>query len=293
MDSKRFNTPLGRVFDVFNVIFLGLIALVMILPFLYILAGSFATETELTARSFFIWPNEFSVEAYRYTFSTPTFLRSLFVTVGVTVVGTMIQLFATLTMAYPLSRTDMPGRKFFLNMVIFCMLFSGGMIPTFLVVKNLKLLDSYWALILPIAVSPFNLLIIKNFFQELPKELEEAARIDGCSDIGVFAKIILPLSKPTIATFTLFYAVGIWNDFMSGLLYISDNKKWPIQLLLRQITMSSSGANALGTMDMNYTPPEQGIKFAVIVIATVPILLFYPFLQKHFAKGLLVGSVKG
>ena len=290
MDSKRFNTPLGRVFDVF---FLGVVALIMILPFLYILAGSFATEAELTARSFFIWPNEFSLEAYRYTFSTPTFLRSLFVTVGVTVVGTMIQLFTTLTMAYPLSRTDMPGRRFFLNMVIFCMLFSGGMIPTFLVVKNLKLLDSYWALILPIAVSPFNLLIIKNFFQELPKELEEAARIDGSSDIGVFVKIILPLSKPTIATFTLFYAVGIWNDFMSGLLYISDNRKWPIQLLLRQITMSSSGANALGTMDMNYTPPEQGIKFAVIVIATVPILLFYPFLQKHFAKGLLVGSVKG
>lgn len=293
MNHKRFNTPLGRAFDVFNYIFIGSIALLMLLPFLYILAGSFATEAEITARPFFIWPKEFTTASFEYIFSTPTFLRSLFVTIGVTIVGTLVQLFVTFTMAYPLSRRRLIGRNFFLNMVIFAMLFSGGMIPTFLVVKGLGLLDSYWALILPAAVSPFNLMIIKNFFQELPVELEESARIDGCSDIGIFWRIILPLSVPTIATFALFYSVGIWNDFMSGLLYISDSSKWPIQLLLRQITMSSNGLNALGTMDPNYVPPEQGVKFAVIVVATLPILMFYPFLQKHFTKGLLVGSVKG
>lgn len=293
MNYKRFNTPLGRIFDVFNYLFLGLLALIMLLPFLYILAGSFATEAEITARPFFIWPKEFTIASFEFIFSTPTFIRSLIVTIGVTIIGTLVQLLFTFTMAYPLSRRRLGGRNFFLNLVIFAMLFSGGMIPTFLVVKSLGLLNSYWALILPAAISPFNLMIIKNFFQELPVELEESARIDGCSDIVIFWKIILPLSTPTIATFALFYAVGIWNDFMSGLLYISDSAKWPIQLLLRQITMASNGLSALGTMDPNYIPPEQGVKFAVIVVATLPILLFYPFLQKHFTKGLLVGSVKG
>jgi putative aldouronate transport system permease protein len=217
----------------------------------------------------------------------------LLVTVGVTIVGTLVQLFCTFTFAYPLSRKHLKGRNTLLNLVIFAMLFSGGMIPTFIVVKNLGLINSYWALILPIAINPFNLMIIKNFFQEMPIELEESAKMDGCTELGILWKIILPLSKPVIATFTLFYAVGIWNDFMSGLLYINDSAKWPIQLLLRQITMASSGANALASMDPNYVPPEQGIKFAVIIVATLPILIFYPFLQKHFAKGMLIGSVKG
>ena len=291
--NQRFNTSLGRVFDVFNIIILGIIALAMLLPFIYVIAGSFATEMELSTRSFFLWPREFTLDSYNYVLQTKTILKSLVTTIGITVVGTFVQLAFTFTMAYPLSRKYLPGRTIVLNMIVFAMLFSGGMVPTFLVVKSLGLLNSYWALILPIAISPFNLMIIKNNFQSLPSELEEAARMDGCSDIGIFWKIMLPLSKPTIATFTLFYAVGIWNDFMSSLLYISDSSKWPIQLLLRQITMSSSGANALATMDSTYVAPEQGIKFVVIVIATVPILLVYPFLQKYFTKGILIGSVKG
>lgn len=287
------NTKAGKVFDVFNIIFLGVLGLAMLLPFVYVIAGSFASEMELTTRSFFLWPKEFSLESYKYIFSTPAFLRSLMVTVGVTIVGTLVQLFFTFTFAYPLSRRHLKGRNVLLNLVIFAMLFSGGMIPTFLVIKGLGLLDSYWALILPAAINPFNLMIIKNFFQEMPVELEESAKMDGCTEIGILWKIILPLSKPVIATFTLFYAVGIWNDFMSGLLYINDSTKWPIQLLLRQITMSSNGANALSSFDPTYVPPEQGMKFAVIIVATLPILIFYPFLQKHFAKGMLVGSVKG
>lgn len=238
-------------------------------------------------------PHTFSLESYKYIFETSAFLRSLLVTIGVTIVGTLIQLFFTFSFAYPLSRRYLRGRNVYLNMVIFAMLFSGGMIPTFLVVKNLGLLDTYWALMLPAAISPFNLMIIKNFFQEIPLELEESARMDGASEITIFTKIMLPLSKPTIATFTLFYAVGIWNDFMSGLLYINDSAKWPIQLLLRQITMQSSALNDAALTDPNYIPPEQGMKFAVIIVATLPILIFYPFLQKHFAKGMMVGSVKG
>lgn len=291
--NKLHNTKAGKVFDVFNMVFLLSLAVIMVLPFIYVIAASFATEAEITTRSFFLWPKQVTLDAYEYIFSTPTFIRSLFVTIGVTIGGTLIQLFFTFSFAYPLSRRYLKGRKVLLNMVIVAMLFSGGMIPTFLIIKELGLLDTYWALMLPGAISPFNLMIIKNFFQEIPMELEESARMDGASELTILSKIMLPLSKPVIATFTLFYAVGIWNDFMSGLLYINDNSKWPIQLLLRQITLSSSALNNEAMLDPNYIPPEQGMKFAVIIVATLPILIFYPFLQKHFAKGMMVGSVKG
>ena len=286
------NTKAGRVFDWFNVIFLGCCGLITVLPFLYIIAGSFATEAELAERSFFIFPETFSLDAYRYIFSTPTFIRSMGVSVLITVVGTIVQLFFTFTMAYPLAIRHIKGRNLLLNLVIFAMLFSGGMIPTYIVVKSLGLLDSYWALILPMAINPFNLIIIKNFFQQLPKELEESAKIDGCSEIGVFLRIALPLSKPIIATFALFYAVGIWNDFFHALLYINDSAKWPLQMVLRQVTILSDLTGTTNDM-MEAVPPEQSIKLAVIVIATLPILAVYPFLQKHFAKGILIGSVKG
>ncbi|MCM3355900.1 MULTISPECIES: carbohydrate ABC transporter permease [Bacillus] len=287
------NTKAGRVFDVCNILFLGGVGAITILPFLYILAGSFATEAELAQRSFFIFPKTFTLDAYRYVFSTPTFIRSMGVSIFITVVGTAVQLFFTFTMAYPLAKRHVKGRNLLLNLVIFSMLFSGGMIPTYLVVKSLGLLDSYWALILPMAINPFNLIIIKNFFQQLPQELEESAKIDGCSEIGVFWRIALPLSKPVIATFALFYAVGIWNDFFHALLYINDSAKWPLQMVLRQVTILSDLTATNGDTMQNTIPPEQGIKLAVIVIATIPILAVYPFLQKHFAKGMLIGSVKG
>ncbi|MDU0156213.1 carbohydrate ABC transporter permease [Bacillus cabrialesii] len=287
------NTKAGRVFDVCNILFLAGVGAITILPFLYIIAGSFASEAELAQRSFFIFPKTFTLEAYKYVFSTPTFIRSMGVSIFITVVGTAVQLFFTFTMAYPLAKRHVKGRNLLLNLVIFSMLFSGGMIPTYLVVKSLGLLDTYWALILPMAINPFNLIIIKNFFQQLPRELEESAKMDGCSEIGVFWRIALPLSKPVIATFVLFYAVGIWNDFFHALLYINDSAKWPLQMVLRQVTILSDLTATNGDTMQNTVPPEQGIKLAVIVIATLPILAVYPFLQKHFAKGMLIGSVKG
>ncbi|MFC5614705.1 carbohydrate ABC transporter permease [Metabacillus niabensis] len=292
---KMHNTPAGRVFDVFNFVFLGGIALLMVCPFLYVIAGSFATEAELTRRSFFIFPETFSLESYKYIFSTDTFTRSILVSIGVTFIGTLVCLLFTFTMAYPLSRKHLMGRSFFMNIIVFSMLFSGGMIPTYLVVKALGLLDSYWALILPIAINPFNLIIVKTFFQNIPVELEESAKIDGCTEFGIFWRIMLPLSKPVLATFALFYAVAIWNDFFSALLYISDSTKWPVQVLLQQIILLSQSMIGDGaSMGADYVePPEQSLKLAVVVIATVPILIVYPFLQKHFAKGMLLGSVKG
>jgi len=291
--SARQHESLGsRGFDVLNVVVLLSLAAITLLPLLYVLAGSFASEGEIDSRPFFLWPHKVVMDAYDYMFATDTFLRALLTTVVVTAVGTLIQVALTLTMAYPLSKRHLPGRVLGINLVVFTLVFTGGMIPTYLVVRELGLLDSYWALILPLAINPFYLLIVKSFFQELPEALEEAARIDGCNELGVFWRIVLPLSKPVIATFSLFYAVAIWNDYMSPLLYINDEQKWTLQVLVRQLTApNADSANMLGQQSTVFFP-EQGLKFAVIVLATLPILLVYPFLQKHFAKGVLIGSVK-
>ena len=290
-EKYRFNTPGGKVFDVFNVVLLTAVGIVALIPFIYVIAGSFATELELATRSFFVWPETFSLRAYESILTSPTFLRAMVTTIGVTAVGTLVQLFLTASMAYPLSKGNLPGRRTLLSLIVFTMVFSGGMIPTFLVVKDLGMLDTYWALILPMAINPFSLIIIKNFFEQLPGELEESAKIDGANEMQALWSIILPLSKPVLATFALFYAVGIWNDFMSPLLYLNDNSMWTLQMFLRQVTVATD--LSMLEADPGQMPPAQGIKFAVIVVATLPILLFYPFLQKHFAKGMLIGSVKG
>ncbi len=290
---RMHNTSFGKVFDVFNHIFLAIVGIVTVVPFLYVIAGSFASESELATRSFFLIPNEFTTVAYEYIFSTNAVIRSLGISILVTVVGTILSMILTLTMAYPLSRKNMVGRNLLLNLILFSMLFNGGMIPTYLLVKNLGLLDSIWALILPMAINPFNLIIVKTFFQQLPQELEDSSKIDGCTEFQTFWRVMLPLSKPVIATFTLFYAVFYWNDFFNALLYLTDTTKWPIQLLLQQLVMvANSGLGDLQEASL-YEPPEESIKLAVIVVATIPILLFYPFLQKHFAKGVMLGSVKG
>ncbi|GAB2670705.1 carbohydrate ABC transporter permease [Paenibacillus thermoaerophilus] len=293
--GKRYRTVSGTIFDISNYLLLSLFALCAILPFIYIVSGSFATDVELTQRSFFLIPKTFSMAAYEFIFSTDRLIRSIGVSVYVTVVGTLVNLFFTFTMAYPLAKRGLLGRNTMLNLILFTMLFSGGMVPTYIVVKSLGLLDTYWSLMLPGAINAFNLIIIKNFFQELPAELEEAAKIDGCNEIGLLWRIVLPLSKPVLATFALFYAVGHWNNFFNALLYINDPDKWPLQVMLRQIVMlSQAAAGDINAMDPNFVqPPDQSIKMAVIVVGTIPILLVYPFLQKHFAKGVLIGSIKG
>ncbi|MGI5215652.1 carbohydrate ABC transporter permease [Plantactinospora sp. CA-290183] len=282
----------SRVFDALNILVLLSLAAITVLPLLYVLAGSFATEAEIDSRPFFLWPERFVTDAYDYMFATDVFFRALLTTIGVTLVGTVVQVALTLTMAYPLAKRHLPGRTLVINLVLFTLVFSGGMIPTYLVVRELGLLDSYWALILPLAINPFYLLIVKAFFQELPEALEEAARIDGCNEFGVFWRIVLPLSKPVIATFALFYAVVIWNDYMSPLLYINDENKWTLQMLVRQLTAPNSDSENVLNQQGSAIFPLQGLKFAVVVLATAPILLVYPFLQKHFAKGVLIGSVK-
>ena len=274
-------------------ILLTLIAVIMVIPFIYVIAASFATEAEIQTRPIFFIPDSPTLDAYARIFDmndmgTRVF-HSLLISVCVTAIGTFINLFFTTTMAYGLSRTNLIGKKPLLNMVLFTMVFGGGMIPLFLVVKGLGMYDTYAALILPGAISAYNMIIVRNFFMELPRELEEAASIDGCSDIGIFIKIALPLSLPCLATFGLFYAVGHWNNYFGSLLYLEDSTKFPFQLVLRNIVMQTAETQT----DPNALIPEDTLKMAVIVIGTVPILIVYPFLQKHFAAGVMVGAVKG
>lgn len=284
----------SRIFDIVNYTLLLIIGLVTILPFLHVIAGSFTTVTELAQKQFVLFPTVWSLDAYKYVFSTNTVFRSLGVSVGVTFLGTLFSMLLTCLMAYGLSRRDLDGRNFIMFMVLFTMLFSGGMIPTFLVVKEMGLIDTYAALIVPTAINAFNLIIMRNFFQNLPEGLEESAKIDGAGDWGILFRIVIPLSMPAIATISLFYAVTYWNTYMSAILYLNDAAKWPVQVILRQIVILASGLAAdTSGMDEFVRPPEQTVKMAVIVIATLPILCVYPFLQKHFAKGALLGSIKG
>lgn len=269
-------------------------SLATFLPFLYVISASFTASEVLMKQTFVLFPTEFSLDAYKYIFSTETLSRSLIVTILVTLAGTFVNLVFTILMAYPLARTHLTGRKPIMLMIVFSMLFSGGMIPTYLVVKSLGMINTYWSLVLPGAISAFNLIVLKNFFQQLPDGLEESAKIDGCNDFGILLRIVLPLSMPAIATFSLFYAVGHWNTFFNAILYLNDHTKWPIQVLLRQIViLSEGGIGDSSTFDANFVPPSQTVKMASIVVATVPILLVYPMLQKHFAKGVFLGSIKG
>ncbi|MCH5212518.1 MAG: carbohydrate ABC transporter permease [Oscillospiraceae bacterium] len=288
------------IMDVVVYVILTILAILMVIPFIYVVAASFSDEVFMAKTPMFLLPmkftgsgveNHFSAAAYETVFTGTTskqVIRSLFVSIGITVIGTMINLFFTATMAYGLSRKTLIGKKFMLNIVLFTMVFGGGMIPTFLLVRNLGMYDTYASLIIPGAISAYNMLIVRNFFIELPQGLEEAASIDGCTDIGIFVKIALPLSLPCLATFGLFYAVGHWNGYMTALLYLNDAKKYPFQLVLRNI-ITQTAQDQIEGQEL----PEETLKMAVIVIGTVPILCVYPFLQKHFAAGVMVGAIKG
>jgi len=276
----------SRVFDFVNILFLSLFALAAVLPFIYVISSSFSVTSGLI-------PEKFTLEAYQYIFSAKTFYRSLLVSVYVTVIGTMIQLILTSLMAYGLSYRHVPGRSILLLMVVFTMLFSGGMIPTYFVVRSTGLLNTLWSLMIPNAISAFNLIILKNFFQSIPDELKESAKIDGAHELVVLFRIVMPLSLPAMAAFGLFYAVGLWNQYFNAIMYITDQTKYPVQVVLRQVIILAYGniGDSTDTEDVPYY--GQSIRMAVIVVATIPIMLVYPFLQKHFAKGVLLGSVKG
>ena len=288
------STVSEKVLLIVNNILLLLIALTMMFPFVYIFSVSFSSVSDVLNSDLLLWPKEWVTDAYTYILGSDQFIRSIFVTIYVTVVGTFINLVFTSTMAYSLTR-NIIGQRTILFLVLFTVLFSAGMIPTYMIVKATGLLNTLWALIIPVAISPFNLIIMRQFFKSIPEELSEAALIDGANEIQIFTKIILPLSKPALAAFGLFYAVGHWNSYFSGVLYLNDPAKWPIQVILRQIVIVNEPNAALGghAAMLEAIPPPETVQMAAILLATLPILIVYPFLQKHFAKGVMLGSVKG
>ncbi|MGI5892988.1 MAG: carbohydrate ABC transporter permease [Candidatus Merdivicinus sp.] len=280
-----------KVFNVINILILLLFALICLFPFVHVFAKSISSEASIVAGEVVLWPKDLQLEAYKAVFGNKSMNNSFFFTVYTTVLGTAVNILLTVLAAYPLSKGDLIGKKPLWLMILFTMFFSGGMIPLYLVVNGLHLINTVWALILPGAISTYNMIIMKTFFQNIPDSLEESAMLDGCTEIGVLFRIVLPLSLPVIATLSLFYAVGHWNNFMSSLLYINDTSKFTLQLKLRQLVLQDDvssmmeGANAA-------TLPRESLKAASIMYATLPILIVYPWLQKYFVKGVLVGSVK-
>jgi len=244
-----------------------------------------------------LWPKEFTIGAYQQILAGRTVYRAFLVSVGVTLVGTVLSIFFTVITAFGLSRTrETPGARTALMLIIFTMLFGAGLIPNFLLVKQLGMLDSYASLIVPGVISAFNLVVIRNFFMEIPPELIESARVDGANDLQILASIVVPLSKAVIAVIALFYAVGYWNSFFSALIYLNDTSKWPLQVILNQFVVQGQplpGQDASSDPNLMKSLSPRTYRTAIIVLATVPVLLVYPFLQKYFTKGILTGAIKG
>lgn len=277
-----------------NYILIALLTFVCLYPFLNVLAYSFSGYNAVLAKEVTFYPIGFTLDAYKQILGRTTIWTAMKTTVIVTLLGTALSLLLTTFAAYALSISDLPGRKVLTGMILFTMYFGGGMIPTFLVVKNVGLYDSLGALFIPQAVSVFNFIVMRTFFRELPESLQDAARIDGASYMQVLVKIILPLSLPIIATIGLFYAVGYWNSYFETLIYIQDVDKYTLQLRLRsllfgnELTSANSADNVVGAMVL-----PQSLKMAIVTVSTVPILIVYPWLQKYFVKGVMLGSVKG
>lgn len=285
-----------KAFGAVNGVFLVIIALLMLFPFYYMTIVSFTSYSEYVKTELLLVPTSFVLDAYAYIFQSDSFVRSLGVTIFVTVVGTFVNLLLTSMMAYALSRNIL-GKRVFLFLVLFTFVFGAGIIPTYMIVSATGLINSYWALILPVAINSYNLIVMRQFFLNIPHELTESALIDGANDLQIYARIILPLSKPALAAFGLFSAVAHWNTYFSALLYLNDPAKWTVQVMLRQIVILSQAGNILseGVQAARglQVPPAETIGMAAILVSTIPILVLYPFLQKHFAKGVMLGSVKG
>ena len=271
---------------------LAVLGFLCFFPFWYVFVISVSTADSYMADKLHFWPHALDFSEYYRTLVSSGFLRSFGISVLITLCGTLIALVLTIPSAYALSRPQFAPRKVFNGLIMFTMLFSGGMIPSYIVVTRLGLANKLPALFLPMACSAYNLIITKNFMTSLPASLEESARIDGASDITIFFKIVFPLSKPIMAVMALFYGVGIYNDYFNSVLYISSRELYPLQMLLREMIVANTMQSSMIGLG-NLTNKSEIFKMATVVISIVPILCVYPFLQKYFVKGLMLGAVKG
>ncbi len=294
MKNKIKDSIPERIFDGFNILILFLLMIVTVYPLLYVLFASLSNPASFALhKGILLWPQKFSLLAYKAVCDNPMIGRGYLNTLIIVVGGTAINLLMTSLGAYVLSRPNLPYKRFMNLFVMFTMFFSGGLIPSFLVVSGMGLLDSYWAILLPGAISTYNMIVMRTSFETLPISLEESALIDGANELTVLVRIILPLSAPVVAVMLLFYGVGHWNSWFSAMIYLRTRIKYPLQLILREILVENDLNNMtvdVGSLDKE--PIGETIKYATIVVATLPILCIYPFLQKYFTKGIMIGAVK-
>lgn len=285
-----------KVFDIVNTLLLVFIFLIILYPLYYVVIASFSDPDLVLTGKIFLLPKGFQLNSYKKVFSNSEVMNGYMHTIMYAAVGTCINLAVTLTAGYALSRPDLRGRKGFTLFFVFTMFFGGGTVPTYMLVRNLHLINTFWAMVIPNAMSVWNLILCRNFFESnIPKELLEVSQIDGCRNDYFFFRIVLPLSKALIAVMVLFYAVGHWNSYMQPLLYLSDRSRYPLQLVLKNILISSQpDASLAGMTDRAemYKQTEM-LKYALVVVSSVPMIVLYPFVQKYFVQGVMVGSVKG
>ncbi|WP_379140951.1 carbohydrate ABC transporter permease [Paenibacillus sp. sgz500992] len=289
-------TSLGeRIFDICNAIIMVLLIILTLYPMLYILFSSLSKGNQLISfNGILLWPQGFSLEGYKAVLSNPTILSGFKNTLFILVVGLGINMTLTSLGAYFLSREGVMLQKPIMFFIVFTMFFQGGLVPFYLIVKSYGLLDSLWALILPTAVSTFNLIIMRTYFMAIPKELEESAFLDGAGHFTILFRIFIPLSMPVVAVLILYYGVGHWNSWFNAMIFLRDQDLYPIQLVVRNIILENDNASMLGTTTLIQSRDvAETLKYAAIIVTTAPILLLYPFLQKYFVKGVMVGALKG
>jgi putative aldouronate transport system permease protein len=282
------------LFDIVNGLLMLLLLIVTVYPFVYMIAVSFSDSVSVMKGNVYVWPKGFNTDMYRIVLNDPRIWNGYRNTILYTVTGTAVSLVFTSMAAYALSKRKMLFHKPITVLIVITMFFGGGMIPTFLVVKSLGLVDTFWAMIVPGAISAWYLIMMRTFFAGLPQELEEAGKMDGLNDIGLFIRIALPLSRAVLATIGLFYAVGIWNNFYTPLLYLRNPDLVPLQVILRNLVLAGqTNMDGSFTLGKDQVIVEESLKYATILVGTLPILVTYPFLQKYFIKGVTVGSLKG
>lgn len=291
------NVNSDKVFSVVNYLFLLLILAIVLYPMVFVLSAS-VTEPEILLKGELrLLAKGFTLDSYRRVLNNQDIMRGYLNTIKYTVIGTTVNVLMTIMAAYPLSRRDFVGRNVITALMVFTMFFSGGMIPTFLVVKGVGLYNTMWALILPSAVSVWNITIMRTYLQtSIPHEIQEAAMIDGCSNMDILVRIVLPLSVPIILVTIMFYAIGHWNSYFSALMYLTDRAKYPLQVVIREILLQSNLGDMATYVDegvIRQMMLAEGIKYAVIVVANLPVFLIYPFIQKYFTKGIMLGGLKG
>ena len=288
-------TRASRTFDAFNVVFMALFMFVTLYPFWYVVMVSLSDGRAVLAGKVSLWPVNFTLATYKVVLSDSSIITGFRNTVVYTVLGTFINLAMTSMCAYPLARPNLEGKKALMGFIVFTMFFSGGMVPTYLVVNQLGIIDTIWAMVLPGAISTYNMIVMRTFFMGIPESMHESACLDGANDIQILLRIVLPVSKPIMATMLLFYAVGHWNGYMNALMYLNSKALFPLQSILRNMVVDGQLTNSTTEVGAgsSFEVIETTMKYATIVISTLPIIMIYPFVQKYFVKGVMIGSIKG